>query len=135
MRGPAWAFALDGRSGDGELPKLSGAVDLTADFDANTVDGSLSLSPINSDLPNHPISGTVSLALESAGDRYLSGRRLLYRQHVVGHGQFGVRSFWEVGAGQFFGAPGGVPPNVAGTFGAEKEDLALVGAFVAGDTD
>ena len=118
-------------------PQLSGAVELTADFGALTVDGTVRLfgDPDNYDTPGEPEApGPIVLNLGSApidatvpGGNFTGDTASDETSSVSG-----LSGHW---GGQFFGTPGseGRPPHASGTFGAQRPGFAVLGGFIARD--
>ena len=129
-------FLLPSSEGE-QYPQLVGAVELSADFGALTIDGTVRLfgDPDNYDTPGEPEEpGPIVLNLASAPiDDTVPGGN--FTGATASDGTSSVSGLSGVWGGQFFGAPGngGRPPHAAGTFGAQRSGFAVLGGFIALD--
>ena len=129
-------FLLPSTEGE-HHPQLEGAVELTADFGALTVDGTVRLfgDPDNYDTPGEPEEpGPIVLNLTSAPiDATVPGGN--FTGDTASDGTSSVSGLSGQWGGQFFGAQGsgGRPPHASGTFGAQRPGFAVVGGFMARD--
>ena len=128
-------FLLPSSEGEGQ-PQLFGTVTLTADFGANTIGGRVSLEadPDNFDNPGDPQAPPpLVLTLgNSPIDESLPGG--FFTGDTSSHADSSVAGLSGKWGGQFFGTPdpdrSDQPPIVGGTFGAQKEGFAVLGAFL-----
>lgn len=129
-------FLLPSSEGEGRA-QLHGAVELTADFGAQTIGGTVFLfgDPDNYDSEGEPPEpDPIVLALGSAAfDPTASGG--FFTGDTASRAESSVSGLSGKWGGQFYGAPGegGRPPHAAGTFGAKRTGFSVLGVFLGRD--
>ena len=129
-------FLLPSSEGAGRM-QLFGAIELTADFGAQAIEGEITLSgdPDNYDTPGEPQQpGHIVLNLGRAPIDTVQPGGFFVGDTASGASSsvLGLAGKW---GGQFYGVPGngGRPPYATGTFGAQREGFSVLGGFIARD--